>query len=321
MDLAGIAGPFIGVAVARLFGLAALEHFSSLLTLSSMAIQLTMSETLKPEDRKPFKFSTANPFSNLQLLFTNGAGLRRLTISTSLWFWCQEIWSTQSAFRMGVLRWSPVDQSYFDSLYNAAGAVSRRTFLDPVLKSLGNRSAFELGSLLSVLSYFIQVRKRISYAMPCYSLQKMMIILPRQARDKHSESTQEEMRLLTEPELASARGNARAHGSAVLHWDSDPRDAARHDGQLDARHGGEAGAGGVERWQGATERRLLRARSDYCCRFCAVVGRSLQVLFGPVGKHAAPAALGAWWSLPRHVRDDARRLGRAAYRRPEHAIR
>ena len=64
MDLAGIAGPFIGVAVARLFGLATLEHFSSLLTLSSMAIQLTMSETLKPEDRKPFKFSTANPFSN-----------------------------------------------------------------------------------------------------------------------------------------------------------------------------------------------------------------------------------------------------------------
>ena len=55
-----------------------------------------------------------------------------------------------------MLRWSPVEQSYFDSVYNATGAISRRTFLDPLLKRLGNRSAFEVGSLLSVLSYFIQ---------------------------------------------------------------------------------------------------------------------------------------------------------------------
>jgi hypothetical protein len=100
IDLAGIFSPFIGVAVARVFGLAALEHFSSLLTLASMVTQLCMVETLKPDERKPFRLSTANPFSNLQLLFKNGSGLRRLTVSTSLWFWCQEIWSTQSAFRM-----------------------------------------------------------------------------------------------------------------------------------------------------------------------------------------------------------------------------
>ena len=55
-----------------------------------------------------------------------------------------------------MLRWSPVEQSYFDSVYNATGAVSRRTFLDPVLKRLGNRSTFQLGSLITVLSYLIQ---------------------------------------------------------------------------------------------------------------------------------------------------------------------
>ncbi len=49
-----------------------------------------------------------------------------------------------------------MEQSYFDSIYNATGAISRRTFLDPLLKRLGNRSAFEVGALLSVLSYFIQ---------------------------------------------------------------------------------------------------------------------------------------------------------------------
>ena len=112
-----------------LCGLPNTEHFCSVLVLLSMGIQLTMTETLNVDDRKPFKLSNANPFSNLNLLFTNGPGLRRLTVSTGLWFWCQEIWSTQSAFRMGVLRWSPVEQSYFDSGYNATGAISRRSVL------------------------------------------------------------------------------------------------------------------------------------------------------------------------------------------------
>ena len=53
---------------------------------------------------------------------------------------------------------SPVEQSYFDILYNATGSVSRWTFLDPLLKRLGNRSSFEAGALISALAYFIQAQ-------------------------------------------------------------------------------------------------------------------------------------------------------------------
>jgi MFS family permease len=110
VDLAGMVGPLIGIGLSRVLGLAATEHVSSLLTLLSMAINLSNRETLKASEKKPFRIANANPFSNIGLLLRNGPGLRRLTLSTSLWFWCQEIWSTQSAFRMGVLRWTPVDQ-------------------------------------------------------------------------------------------------------------------------------------------------------------------------------------------------------------------
>jgi hypothetical protein len=155
-DAAGFCGPMLSYAVARVFGLASTEHLSSLLTLASMGVLLTVPETLAKANRKPFRLATSNPLSNVWLLLSNGPGLRRLALSTSLWFWVQEIWSTQSAFRMGVLRWTPVEQSVFDSGYNGLGTIVQGPVVQPLLARLGNRRAYQYGALISGVAYLVQ---------------------------------------------------------------------------------------------------------------------------------------------------------------------
>ena len=48
------------------------------LGLASMAVCLSLPETLKPEQRKAFTVARANPFANVLLLLRSGAGLRRM---------------------------------------------------------------------------------------------------------------------------------------------------------------------------------------------------------------------------------------------------
>ena len=49
----------------------------------SMVITQTTRETLHQEDRKPFSFAHANPFSNLWLLVKSGRGLLHLSLAVS----------------------------------------------------------------------------------------------------------------------------------------------------------------------------------------------------------------------------------------------
>ena len=126
ISIAGVCGPIVTVLVSRTVGLAATEHLCSVLAAASIVLQLANKETLTPAKRKPFSLSQANPFANVHLLFTNGPGLRRLASSTSLWFWCNEIWSTQAAFRMGVLRWTPIQTGIFDCIYHLTETVAHK---------------------------------------------------------------------------------------------------------------------------------------------------------------------------------------------------
>jgi hypothetical protein len=71
---------------------------------------------LQPENRKPFTLTRANPFASAALLVTNGPGLRRMAVATTIFFAGNEGWSTQGSFRLGVLGWTPMFQSYFTGM-------------------------------------------------------------------------------------------------------------------------------------------------------------------------------------------------------------
>jgi hypothetical protein len=97
-----------------------------------------------------------NPFANAVLLFTRGPGLRRLATSTLLWFVCNQVWATQTAFRMGVLGWTPTQISYFTSGYDGVGVLSQALVVNRLSARIGNRASMELGAAVSVVSYALQ---------------------------------------------------------------------------------------------------------------------------------------------------------------------
>jgi len=46
---------------------------------------------------------------------------------------------------MGVLGWTPQQQGYFQSFHNLVGALSQGFFIQPMLRRLGTRRAYEYG--------------------------------------------------------------------------------------------------------------------------------------------------------------------------------
>ena len=48
---------------------------------------------------------------------------------------------------MGVLGWTPQQQGYFQSFHNLVGALSQGFFIQPMLRRLGTRRAYEYGEL------------------------------------------------------------------------------------------------------------------------------------------------------------------------------
>lgn len=118
-----------------------------------------------------------------------GPGLRRLSLSTGLWFCCQEVWATQGAFRVGNLGWTPTGQSYFTSVCDGAGGIGQVFVTNKLLRVLGNRRTFELGALISAASYAIQglcmvpsgtvsLRSNILYCFGVLMLQTLPLVMP-----------------------------------------------------------------------------------------------------------------------------------------------
>lgn len=160
VNVVGISGGVCTSFVSRYLSDSAGQEIGAALTLAQIVICQTMPETLSATERKPFEcwelLKRVNPVSNGLLLFKKGPGLRRLALSTFCWFVCNQVWATQTAFRMGVLGWSPVQLSYFTSGYDGIGVVAQAVFVNRMLASLGNRMSMEVGALVSVASYLLQ---------------------------------------------------------------------------------------------------------------------------------------------------------------------
>jgi hypothetical protein len=117
------------------------------------ALPWTMDETLPPSKRKAFTLVRANPLANLLLLVRNGPGLRRLTASTALFFTTNACWGTMVPFRMGVLRWTALDISRFGLVVTPFGSLASQSFVNPLIRRIGNRRAFQRGAVAGALAW------------------------------------------------------------------------------------------------------------------------------------------------------------------------
>ena len=68
----------LGDLLGRTLGHASTWVASGVLAAALVAVAVATKETLPLDSRKPFTLATANPFSNIWLLFSNGPGLRGL---------------------------------------------------------------------------------------------------------------------------------------------------------------------------------------------------------------------------------------------------
>ena len=99
----GIVGIPLGVALTMFVHPMAQYWVSGGFAALCVLIAARMKETLAPEQRRPFRWSGANPLSNVLLLMRNGPGLRRLTISATLLMIRNTHWSIVGAYRFGSL--------------------------------------------------------------------------------------------------------------------------------------------------------------------------------------------------------------------------
>ena len=111
-------------------------------------IAARMKETLAPEQRRPFRWSGANPLSNVLLLMRNGPGLRRLTISATLLMIRNTHWSIVGAYRFGSLGpplspLSPPPALPPSLPPSAASAISRRSLLCSTARRLPLRILYD----------------------------------------------------------------------------------------------------------------------------------------------------------------------------------
>lgn len=155
-SVAKFVGPWVSWGCTVTVGSYFSEYLVSIFTAISMGVLLTLPETLmddrpvgnqswvirkgrKPAHRKEFSVATSNPFANIMLLFRNGPGLRSLSITTAIQCSINEIWSTQGTYRLGVLKWTPQQQSFFMSFYDLVGTFTQVGFVQPMLRRLGTR--------------------------------------------------------------------------------------------------------------------------------------------------------------------------------------
>ena len=110
----------------------------------------------EPEKRKRVNLRRANPFSNLRLLFTNGAGLRRLSLMAVFYFAClggQSV--SMMPYRFGVLGWTPYQSFYFNSAKNVVDSATHGALVLPCLARFGSKRTFELGALCNAAACLV----------------------------------------------------------------------------------------------------------------------------------------------------------------------
>ena len=146
--------PIIGAEVSRR-SLSAAHYLGVVVALVQLISGRAMPETLKPDERLPFKLKTANPLSNMAVLLTNGPGLRGLAIINFLYNFANGCNQNKGEYCMRALDWVPQDISYLQSFDSLVDVFSHRTIVMQMITKLGAKGAFVNGGLFSAAAYLL----------------------------------------------------------------------------------------------------------------------------------------------------------------------
>ena len=145
----------LGDLLGRTLGHASTWVASGVLAAALVAVAVATKETLPLDNRKPFTLATANPFSNIWLLFSNGPGLRGLTLSTACFFTAQSTWSIVFPWRFGVLGWTPEQNSAYKLWLQPPAIAVDQFFVAPFMRWAGNLRCFEWSCLATAVGYYL----------------------------------------------------------------------------------------------------------------------------------------------------------------------
>ena len=152
--IAGFVSPFAGIWLAQTSRTLTF-YLGALMLFFQCGVCLWHGETLAPSERKPLTMDRVNPLNSFLLLFKNGPGLRRLGACAACYTGCSTSWSTQEAYQFGPIGMSAAENSIFDAVFQASGAVSQAWVVQPLLKRLGNRKCCENCSVFSAVAYVL----------------------------------------------------------------------------------------------------------------------------------------------------------------------
>ena len=167
--------PIIGAEVSRRSNQMAHYLGMLLLLLQLGTSSLFMPETLRREERRPFKIRAMNPLSNMAVLFTHGAGLRGFAIINFLYNFANGCNQNKGDYAMTAMDWVPQDISYLQSFESLVNVFSQRIVVMRMIRTFGARGAFVHGSLFSATAYILI---SIAWFPPSASkLQKTLVFL------------------------------------------------------------------------------------------------------------------------------------------------
>jgi DHA1 family tetracycline resistance protein-like MFS transporter len=149
--LGKVTGNVAGVLLTDQIGSLQVGHISHGLGLVTFWLLSQLPETLTKEKQKPFRFTHSNPLSNLVLLFCNGPGLRKLSLSALLYLGCNNVNMAHSGVQLGTLGWAVNAKSLFDSGTQIVQAGSE-AFVAPQILAWGGRPSFQSVSLVAALA-------------------------------------------------------------------------------------------------------------------------------------------------------------------------
>ena len=89
----------------------------------------------------------ANPIGSLGLLFSYGAGLKRMTAMTALLYAQYDTWSVRTSYRLGVVGMSSSSISLVNTYAAVCMMFSQGCIVIPLTQSRGFPYAFKVGAI------------------------------------------------------------------------------------------------------------------------------------------------------------------------------
>lgn len=148
-----VAGPILGGLLAGLDTRAPFWAAAALAAANLMLGLLALPESLRPENRRPFSLSRANPLASFTAI-RRLPGLRRLLLVSFLYAVTFNVWpAVWSYFGKAAFGWNAWWIGISLAIFGLAMAIAQASAVGPMIRILGERRTAVIGMVVEVVSY------------------------------------------------------------------------------------------------------------------------------------------------------------------------